>query len=241
MKQNEIQKQYDRQVRRVLKRIADLSEEGYIIDAKKYIRDLKRPTRQSVESLRKITPKYLRKKSGVVDFTSGEIISARASKAKQEALKNNATYAAETFIKTKPTLSKIKTAHEQEKDKRAEGKKPSQQKAKKEKSGFNASDLIIKNFTSIFLGFAPQVAMVIKGITANAIKEYGKDAVAESLMQMPDEIIRKLNDTYDPYDEVVKQFEEGLIGHILDALGGVENPDVIEQYLISEIDNDISW
>lgn len=81
--------EYMKERRRIQQAISQQKKSGYIIPENLLPDIPKRITKASVNRLKKITPKTIRSKSELVDFTTGEIITKESSSYKKSVVKKN--------------------------------------------------------------------------------------------------------------------------------------------------------
>ena len=112
-KKKTLAQQYDEQVRRIEKRLKQLAAEGYdVVSEWDSTKRPKRPTRQQVEALKKVTPAKLRKRAVNNTIAVGKRVthtpvkSTREKVARKEAArkKAEAEAIAEYFSGKKPTI-----------------------------------------------------------------------------------------------------------------------------------------
>lgn len=81
--------EYMKERKRIQKAISQQKKSGYIIP-KNLLPDIpKRITKASINRLKKITPKMIRSKSDLIDFTTGEIITKESSSYRKSVVKAN--------------------------------------------------------------------------------------------------------------------------------------------------------
>lgn len=81
--------EYMKERRRIQQAISQQKKSGYIVPENLLPTIPKRITKASINRLKKITPKTIRSKSELVDFTTGEIITKESSNYKKSVIKTN--------------------------------------------------------------------------------------------------------------------------------------------------------
>lgn len=81
--------EYMKERKRIQQSISRQKKSGYIVPENLLPDIPKRITKASINRLKKITPKTIRNKSELVDFTTGEIITKESSKYKKSVVKTN--------------------------------------------------------------------------------------------------------------------------------------------------------
>lgn len=81
--------EYMKERRRIQQAISREKKSGYIVPESLLSDIPKRITKASINRLKKITPKTIRSKSELVDFTTGEIITKESSNYKKSVIKTN--------------------------------------------------------------------------------------------------------------------------------------------------------
>lgn len=84
-----IKQEYMKERRRIQQAISQQKKGGYIVPENLLPHIPKRITKASINRLKKITPKTIRSKSELVDFTTGEIITKESSNYKKSVIKTN--------------------------------------------------------------------------------------------------------------------------------------------------------
>ena len=111
-----LEKQYDRERKRIKSFISNASKRGYIFRETLVPPKPKKITEASVRRLKKITPDYLYKKGEYVSFQTGEVISARKARSlerKESALKASVTRAEKNLIKAQQSAKRNEELHEE--------------------------------------------------------------------------------------------------------------------------------
>ena len=81
--------EYMKERKRIQQAITREKKSGYIVPESLLPDIPKRITKASINRLKKITPKTIRSKSELVDFTTGEIITKESSNYKKSVIKTN--------------------------------------------------------------------------------------------------------------------------------------------------------
>lgn len=81
--------EYMKERKRIQQAISQQKKSGYIVPENLLPDIPKRITKASINRLKKITPKTIRSKSELIDFTTGEIITKESSKYKKSVIKTN--------------------------------------------------------------------------------------------------------------------------------------------------------
>lgn len=81
--------EYMKERKRIQKAISQQKKSGYIIPENLLPDIPKRITKASINRLKKITPKMIRSKSDLIDFTTGEIITKESSSYRKSVVKSN--------------------------------------------------------------------------------------------------------------------------------------------------------
>lgn len=81
--------EYMKERKRIQKAISQQKKSGYIIPENLLPDIPKRITKASIKRLKKITPKMIRSKSDLIDFTTGEIITKESSSYRKSVVKAN--------------------------------------------------------------------------------------------------------------------------------------------------------
>jgi hypothetical protein len=84
-----IKQEYMKERRRIQQAISQQQKSGYIVPENLLPTIPKRITKASINRLKKITPKTIRSKSELIDFTTGEIITKESSNYKKSVIKTN--------------------------------------------------------------------------------------------------------------------------------------------------------
>lgn len=84
-----LRQEYNKERKRIRKAISQQKKSGYIVPENMLPDIPKRITKASINRLKKITPKTIRSKSPLIDFTTGEIVSKESEKYKKAIVKTN--------------------------------------------------------------------------------------------------------------------------------------------------------
>ena len=84
-----LRQEYNKERKRIQHAISQQKKSGYIVPENMLPDIPKRITKASINRLKKITPKTIRSKSPLIDFTTGEIVSEESEKYKKAIVKAN--------------------------------------------------------------------------------------------------------------------------------------------------------
>ena len=187
-----LEREYNKQLRRIERRKKELEQLGYIIsDIKEYKRP-KRITEESIRKLKKVTPSFIREHARIVSFESGEIANPK-TKASKRIANENAILASEN-VQTKPP-------------KRHKDSKPKEAPP-------NMDDTIINNFLALMSELPQPIYHIIKVAVSRQINNNGKGFVAQALQDMPDEMQNALLLAKTPSDSAIIGFETYLYEYL---------------------------
>lgn len=191
-KKERLEREYNKQIRRIERRKKELEQLGYVVsDIKEYKRP-KRITEASIRKLKKVTPKFIKEHSRIVSFETGEIKNPKTQLAKRIA-NENAMLLSEN-VQTKPP--------KRHKDSRPKEKAP------------NMDDTIINNFLALMSELPQPIYHVIKLAVARQISNKGKGFVAQALHDMPEGMQNDLLLAKTPSDTAIIGFETYLYEYL---------------------------
>lgn len=102
-----LKQEYMKERKRIQKAISQQKKSGYIIPENLLPDIPKRITKASINRLKKITPKMIRSKSDLIDFTTGEIITKESSSYIKSVVKANRELVKQAKQKQKKEMSAI--------------------------------------------------------------------------------------------------------------------------------------
>ena len=191
-KKERLEREYNKQIRRIEKRKKELEQLGYITSDIKEIKKPKKVTEATIRKLKKITPSFIREHSKIVSFETGEIANPK-TKTSSRIAKENAIKASENVVtKTKPIRKQ---------------KDPS-------KNAPNMDERIVNNFLAIMSELPEPIYHVIKLAVARQIGNKGIGFVAQALNDMPDEMQNALMLAKTPSDSAIIGFESYLYEYL---------------------------
>lgn len=211
-KKERLQREYNRQIKRIAKRLEQLDNQGYNTEyAQSKVEVVpKRITDATIRRLKSITPKWIRSHSSYEDYHTGEIVQPK-SKAARKYL--NQVQAFEADIPTgnenwggdfAPAPSVITTYHNTNYDEFNENIY----------SGDDAARLIIDNFYDEISDFpASWVAAAHEQFDA-AIEEYGIQHVADALQSMPESFHFFVSTHKFPSDDYVEMYYNEFLEYL---------------------------
>ena len=190
-KKEKLEREYNKQLRRIEKRKKELEALGYVTSDIKIRQKPKRVTEATIRRLKKITPTFIREHARVVSFETGEFANPKTKKF-QRIKQENAILAIEN-------VKSVKT--------------PKSIKFKEEKQGYQPppmDDRIIGNFLSLMSQLPMPVYDVIKKAVYRQIGLKGKGAVAEAIQFMPEQMQNSLLASMKPSDGAIIEFDTYL-------------------------------
>lgn len=191
-KKEKLEREYNKQIRRIEKRKKELEALGYVTSELKIRKKPKRVTEATIRRLKKITPSFIREHTRIVSFETGEVANPK-TKAFQRIKQENAILAIEN-------VKSVKT--------------PKSIKLKKETGGGYQpppmDDRIIDNFLSLMSQLPLPVYDVIKKAIYRQIYLKGKGAVAEAIHFMPEQMQNALLASMKPSDGAIIEFDTYL-------------------------------
>lgn len=190
-KKEKLEREYNKQIRRIEKRKKELEALGYVTNDLHIRKKPKRVTDATIRRLKKITPSYIREHTRIVSFETGEVSNPK-TKASQRIKQENAILAIEN-------VKSVKT--------------PKSIKLKKENGGDYQppmDDRIIDNFLSLMGQLPLPVYDVIKKAIYRQIGLKGKGAVAEAIHFMPEQMQNALLASMKPSDGAIIEFDTYL-------------------------------
>lgn len=194
-KKEKLEREYNKQIRRIEKRKKELEALGYVTSDLKVKAKPKRVTEATIRRLKKITPSYIREHTRIVSFETGEVANSK-TKAAQRIKQENAILAIEN-VKSVKTPKSIKLKEEKQ------GYKPPQM-----------DDRIIDNFLSLMSQLPMSVYDVIKKAVYRQIGLKGKGAVAEAIQFMPEQMQNSLLASMKPSDGAIIEFDTYLYDYM---------------------------
>lgn len=190
-KKEKLEREYNKQIRRIEKRKKELEALGYVTSDIKIRQKPKRVTEATIRRLRKITPTFIREHARIVSFETGELANPKTKKF-QKIKQENAILAIEN-------VKSVKT--------------PKSIKFRKEIQGYQPppmDDRIIDNFLSLMQQLPMPVYDVIKKAVYRQIGLKGKGAVAEAIHFMPEQMQNSLLAAMKPSDGAIIEFDTYL-------------------------------
>lgn len=187
-----LEREYDKQLRRIERRKKELEHLGYVVSDIKPRKKPKRVTEATIQSLKKITPKFIKEHARIVSFVTGEIANPKTKSAKRIA-NENAMLASEN-VQTKQPKS-----HKDSKPKEAPP---------------NMDDTIINNFLALMAELPQPIYHIIKVAVARQVSNKGKGFVAQALHDMPDQMQNDLLLAKTPSDSAIIGFETYLYEYL---------------------------
>lgn len=184
--------EYNKQLRRIERRKKELEQLGYVVSDIKPRKKPKRVTEATIQSLKKITPKFIKEHARIVSFETGEIANPKTKSAKRIA-NENAILASENVQTKQP--------------KRHKESKPKEAKP-------NMDDTIINNFLALMAELPQPIYHIIKVAVARQVSNKGKGFVAQALHDMPDEMQNDLLLAKTPSDTAIIGFETYLYEYL---------------------------
>ena len=194
-KKEKLEREYNKQLRRIEKRKKELEALGYVTSDIKIRQKPKRVTEATIRRLKKITPTFIREHARVVSFETGEFANPKTKKF-QRIKQENAILAIEN-------VKSVKT--------------PKSIKLKEEKQGYQPppmDDRIIGNFLSLMSQLPMPVYDVIKKAVYRQIGLKGKGAVAEAIQFMPEQMQNSLLASMKPSDGAIIEFDTYLYDYM---------------------------
>ena len=194
-KKEKLEREYNKQLRRIEKRKKELEALGYVTSDIKIRQKPKRVTEATIRRLKKITPTFIREHARVVSFETGEFANPKTKKF-QRIKQENAILAIEN-------VKSVKT--------------PKSIKFKEEKQGYQPppmDDRIIGNFLSLMSQLPMPVYDVIKKAVYRQIGLKGKGAVAEAIQFMPEQMQNSLLASMKPSDGAIIEFDTYLYDYM---------------------------
>ena len=195
-KKEKLEREYNRQIRRIEKRKKELEALGYVTSDIHIRQKPKRVTEATIRRLKKITPSFIREHARIVSFETGEVVNPK-TKASQRIKQENAILAIEN-------VKSVKT--------------PKSIKFKKETDGGYQpppmDDRIIDNFLSLMSQLPMPVYDVIKKAVYRQIGLKGKGAVAEAIQFMPEQMQNSLLASMKPSDGAIIEFDTYLYDYM---------------------------
>lgn len=194
-KKEKLEREYNKQIRRIEKRKKELEALGYVTSDLKVRPKPKRVTEATIRRLKKITPSFIREHTRIVSFETGEVANKK-TKAAQRIKQENAILAIEN-------VKSVKT--------------PKSIKLKEEKQGYQAppmDDRIIDNFLTLMSQLPMPVYDIIKKAVYRQIGLKGKGAVAEAIQFMPDQMQNSLLAAMKPSDGAIIEFDTYLYDYM---------------------------
>lgn len=194
-KKEKLEREYNKQIRRIEKRKKELEALGYVTSDIKIRQKPKRVTEATIRRLRKITPSFIREHARIVSFETGELANPKTKKF-QRIKQENAILAIEN-------VKSVKT--------------PKSIKFKEEKQGYQPppmDDRIIDNFLSLMSQLPIPVYDVIKKAVYRQIRLKGKGAVAEAIQFMPEQMQNSLLASMKPSDAAIIEFDTYLYDYM---------------------------
>lgn len=191
-KKEKLEREYNKQIRRIEKRKKELETIGYVISDLHIRKKPKRVTEATIRRLRKITPSFIREHTRIVSFETGEVANPK-TKASQRIKQENAILAIEN-VKTVNTPKSIKFKKETD-----GGYQPPAM-----------DDRIIDNFLSLMSQLPLPVYDVIKKAIYRQIALKGKGVVAEAIHFMPEQKQNALLASMKPSDGAIIEFDTYL-------------------------------
>lgn len=194
-KKEKLEREYNKQIRRIEKRKKELESLGYVTSDIKIRQKPKRVTEATIRRLKKITPSFIREHSRIVSFETGEVANTK-TKSSKRIKQENAILAIEN-------VKSVKT--------------PKSIKFKKVKEGYQPppmDDRIIDNFLSLMSQLPIPVYDVIKKAVYSQIGLKGKGAVADAIQFMPEQMQNSLLASMKPSDGAIIEFDTYLYQHM---------------------------
>ena len=194
-KKEKLEREYNKQIRRIEKRKKELESLGYVTSDIKIRQKPKRVTEATIRHLKKITPSFIREHARIVSFETGEVANPK-TKSSKRIKQENAILAIEN-------VKSVKT--------------PKSIKFKKVKEGYqppSMDDRIIDNFLSLMSQLPIPVYDVIKKAVYRQIGLKGKGAVAEAIQFMPEQMQNSLLASMKPSDGAIIEFDTYLYQHM---------------------------
>lgn len=190
-KQTSVEKEYNRQRKRLKAAIYRAKKQGYILPENALPDKPKRVTKASVRRLAKITPESIRQKGEFLIEETGEIIPVKGNKhvIKQEILRKKREY--------------------------KEDKQPVQQVVQQYLPSFSFN--VIQRFKSYILGFPPSISEMVMPLINAMITEQGEDDVATALENMPEQFHDYLKQHHYDSEAAVSNFASSIIEYLPNA------------------------
>lgn len=187
-KKEKLEREYNKQIRRIEKRKKELEALGYVTSDLKIRKKPKRVTEATIRRLKKITPSFIREHTRIVSFETGEVANPK-TKAFQRIKQENAILAIENVKSVKtPKSIKLKILD-------GDYQPPAM------------DDRIIDNFLSLMSQLPLPVYDVIKKAIYRQISLKGKGAVAEAIQFMPEQMQNALLAAMKPSDGAIIEFD----------------------------------
>lgn len=234
LKKEQLQREYDRQIRRIAKRLDALEAQGYKTE---YTYDKieaipKRITDATIRKLKNITPKWIREHSAYEDYHTGEIVMPKSVAAKKYIVKvenfeqapvstGNTDWTIER-PSAEPSAEQLQQAYDRgyadavedytEDNTRESTVTPSQYHYTMDRE--SVSEMIIDNFYGDLEGFPRTWVEYAHQKFDDAIRRYGKEKVAQALASMPESFHTFVNTHKYPSDDYVEAYYEEFLNYL---------------------------
>lgn len=208
-KKERLQREYDKQIRRISKRLEQLENQGYnvgYVESKVEVKP-KRITDATIRRLKAITPKFIRSHSSYEDYHTGELVQPKSKAARQYLInfekwdteQSTGEYGWIGDFSSTPSLPQASRMDEYEEN---------------IYSGDDAGQLILDNFYSELDGFPQSWAQEAHRLFDNAVNQYGIQHVAEALQNMPESFHFFVQTHKYPSDDYLEAFYNEFLEYL---------------------------